>query len=308
MGELMTAQMPKFIEFAQANPGDDAAFNALIFVVQNTSGASPNEEYNRAIEPFAEQSLSMLLDKYEEKLASRPQVLEPLGPRGEKALRGLRAKLKQGDGYWKVTASLANLLKSPTERADSDEAVAKAQPQAKEAEVLYAEIVEKAGDQAGLRRLVAEAKANLEELRTLGIGKTMPELEGKDLDDQPVKLSDYRGKVVVLDVWATWCGPCRAMIPHERELVERLAGKPFALISVSCDEKKETLTEFLEKEKMPWVHWWDGKSGPVAKALNLRYYPTIYVLDANGVIRYRGPRGAKMDAAVDKLLKERAAS
>jgi hypothetical protein len=59
---------------------------------------------------------------------------------------------------------------------------------------------------------------------------------------------------------------------------------------------------------MPWVHWWDGKSGPVAKALNLRYYPTIYVLDANGVIRYRGPRGAKMDAAVDKLLKERAAS
>jgi hypothetical protein len=88
-------------------------------------------------------------------------------------------------------------------------------------------------------------------------------------------------------------------------MVEKLKGKPFVLLSVSCDEKKETLTKFLEeKEKMPWAHWWDGRGGPVTKAIHLRYYPTIYVLDHKGTIRYKGVRGDKMDEAVETLLKE----
>ena len=133
----------------------------------------------------------------------------------------------------------------------------------------------------------------------------MPELVSRGLDETTVKSDAFKGKVVVLDVWTTWCGPCRAMIPHEREMVERLKDKPFALVSVSCDdEEKDTLTEFLEKESMPWTHWWDGKDGPVTKALNVQFFPTIYVIDAKGVIRYKNIREEKLEEAVNKLIKE----
>jgi len=141
-------------------------------------------------------------------------------------------------------------------------------------------------------------------MKDLFIGSKMPDLKSEDLKGKEVKLSDYKGKVVVLDIWATWCPPCKAMIPHERKLVERLKGKPFELISVSFDDKKETLEKFLEDEKMPWTHWFNGRSGEIGKTLGIRAFPTIYVLDGKGVIRFKGPRGEAMDKAVDKLLKE----
>src|SRR5262249_5099057 len=95
----------------------------------------------------------------------------------------------------------------------------------------------------------------------LTVGKKAPDFECELLDGRKAKLSDFRGNVVVLDVWATWCAPCKVMIPHERELVERMKGKPFKLVSLSVDDEKETLTKFLEAEKMPWTHLWNGASG-----------------------------------------------
>jgi thiol-disulfide isomerase/thioredoxin len=165
----------------------------------------------------------------------------------------------------------------------------------------------------GLAEQEKELKAALATLRTdyksevkkdLYTGAKMPELTSEDLEGKKVKLSGLKGKVVVLDIWATWCPPCRAMIPHEREMVAKFKGKPFELVSVSFDEKKETLTQFLEKEKMPWTHWWNGQGGMIGKELDIRAFPTIYVLDAEGVIRYKGVRNAAMDWAVETLIKE----
>ena len=95
------------------------------------------------------------------------------------------------------------------------------------------------------------------------------------------------------------------MYPHERSLVKRLANEPFALIGVNSDPKEKVLSA-LERENITWRSYWDGgnTSGPIASRWNVRGWPTIYVLDQKGVIRYKNVRGAAMDKAVDALLAE----
>ena len=94
------------------------------------------------------------------------------------------------------------------------------------------------------------------------------------------------------------------MIPHEREMVEKFKSKPFALISVSADDEKKELEDFIAKEPMPWTHWWEGPDASLIKQWNVRSFPTIYVIDAKGVIRHKGIRGEELEKAVEKLLAE----
>lgn len=97
------------------------------------------------------------------------------------------------------------------------------------------------------------------------------------------------------------------MYPHERSLVKRLESKPFALLGVNSDTDKDALKEVMKKEEITWRSWWNGPEGtrgPLAKTWNVHGWPTIYVLDHKGVIRYKNVRGEKMDEAVEKLLKE----
>ncbi|MBI3877355.1 MAG: redoxin domain-containing protein [Verrucomicrobia bacterium] len=95
------------------------------------------------------------------------------------------------------------------------------------------------------------------------------------------------------------------MYPHERSLVARMKDKPFALLGVNSDPK-ERLREVVKKENLSWRMWWDGGStdGPIATKWNVSGWPTIYVLDAKGVIRFKEVRGEQMDKAVDSLLAE----
>jgi thiol-disulfide isomerase/thioredoxin len=180
---------------------------------------------------------------------------------------------------------------------------------AKEAEMYFERIQKEFADvklPGGEATLAEMAKGNLFELKHLAIGMKAPAAESKTLDGKKTSLADHAGKVVVLDIWATWCGPCRAMIPHEREMVEKFKDKPFALISVSADDEKKALEEFLTKEKMPWTHWWDnGGDSALLKQWNVRFFPTVYVIDQKGVIRYKHVRGKALEEAVAKLLAEK---
>jgi thiol-disulfide isomerase/thioredoxin len=138
----------------------------------------------------------------------------------------------------------------------------------------------------------------------LSIGQAAPEVVLESISGKPASLHALRGKVVVLDIWTTSCGPCKAMIPHERTMVERLKGKPFELVSISADDTKQMLIEFVAKEQMAWTHWWCGAEGPFVQAWDVRAVPVIYVLDAKGVIRYKNVAGEALEKAVTTLLAE----
>jgi len=96
------------------------------------------------------------------------------------------------------------------------------------------------------------------------------------------------------------------MYPHERSLVKRLEGQPFALLGINSDRDREALKKVMKKQGITWRSFWNGGStrGPISSEWNVRGWPTIYVLDHKGVIRYKNVRGERMDEAVDKLLAE----
>lgn len=191
-----------------------------------------------------------------------------------------------------------------------------------EAEVLF-ETVAKAFDDCpnfpagpGLRNpkatLGEQARQELQECRNLVPGTRAPEISGKDLEGRELKLSDYRGKVIVLTFWASWCGPCMQMVPHERAMAERFKDKPLALIGVNGDGDISDAQRAASKEKMTWPSFWNGAGGPdesIAAALNVRAWPTIYIIDQKGVIRLRLSGHGKytdplLDDVTDRLLNE----
>lgn len=96
------------------------------------------------------------------------------------------------------------------------------------------------------------------------------------------------------------------MIPHERSLVEKLKDKPFALIGVNTDKDKDYLKKELVAQNVTWRSFWskEGTGGPISKLYRVTGYPTIYILDQKGVIRFKDLRGEAMEKAVEQLLAE----
>src|SRR5258705_202705 len=92
------------------------------------------------------------------------------------------------------------------------------------------------------------------------VGEVAPDIDGADVDGNRFKLSDYRGQVVALVFWGTWCPPCKAELPHEQALVNRLRGQPFTLLSVAGDDR-DKLKRFLAEKHVTWRQWCDGGPG-----------------------------------------------
>lgn len=141
-------------------------------------------------------------------------------------------------------------------------------------------------------------------------GNRVPEIAGKDLDGKEMKLSDYRGKVVMLDFWAFWCGPCVSMFPHNRELVEKYKNRPFAIVGVNADRTKGDISNGLRQHKITWRSFDDGTVGnKIVSKLAIRAFPTMMLIDGNGVIRKiivgAGPQNTQvLDKTIAELVKE----
>lgn len=278
----------KLLALAKAHPATQAATDALYWVMTKATG-SPN----------AAEAKRLFVANYLTSPRAGPfcPLLETDTADGEQYLRDLLArnpskavKLWAGVSLGRVIAAKRN----PTEE------------QLREAEKLLAAARDEGRTVKGFpEEQVLAAEKALFELRSLTVGKMPPDLEGTTLDGKRAKLSDYRGKVLVVTVWATHVVPALEMIPGLQGLARKYAGQPFAMLSISCDPEKSRLTEFLKKEPMPWDHWWNGQKGGVLEAWTVNYFPTIYVFDAKGVIRYKNLNPKALDEAVAALLKEK---
>lgn len=134
----------------------------------------------------------------------------------------------------------------------------------------------------------ADAEADLiRSIRRATVGSVVPDLTGSRMDGVEESLSDYGGRVVLLDFWATWCKPCIAALPKLRELVAELPADRFVLLAVSVDAELETAVEFMKEEPMPWANWHVGMTSELTKVLDVGSFPTYILLDEQGRILAR---------------------
>jgi beta-lactamase regulating signal transducer with metallopeptidase domain/peroxiredoxin/protocatechuate 3,4-dioxygenase beta subunit len=143
---------------------------------------------------------------------------------------------------------------------------------------------------------------------TLKVGQEVPPFDVETLDGKRLKLADLRGKYVLLDFWATWCGPCIEELPAMKDVYERF-GKDdrFAMVSLSLDNEAEAPRKFVAENKLGWLQGFLGewKEGGVPAAYYVESIPAMFLIGPDGKLIARGLRGAQVGSTVGQALKPR---
>jgi thiol-disulfide isomerase/thioredoxin len=120
---------------------------------------------------------------------------------------------------------------------------------------------------------------------------------------QKISLDDLQGKVVLLDFWATWCGPCREALPHLKNVAKKFQGEPLVILSVSLDSDELKWKDFITQNEMSWPQYRDGGfEGSVAKLFGVKAIPHTFTIDADGVLQDEHIGDASIEGKLKKLL------
>jgi len=130
------------------------------------------------------------------------------------------------------------------------------------------------------------------------IGAPAPEIRVESLAGKPLALDDYRGKVVLLDVWASWCGPCKQELPVLDDMAKRLRADGIEILAVSIDQERANLVKFLKARPRWALTIAHDPKGTIADRLGPEKMPTSYIIDRAGVIRYVNSGFEPSDAAL----------
>jgi thiol-disulfide isomerase/thioredoxin len=123
------------------------------------------------------------------------------------------------------------------------------------------------------------------------------------LDGRRISLDELKGKVVLLDFWATWCGPCREALPHIKKIAQDFAGQPLVVLSVSLDTDQQKWKDFVAKNEMTWSQSCDGGfSGSVARMFGVDAIPHTFTIDADGVLQDEHVGDASIEGKLKKLV------
>ncbi|HSY89945.1 MAG TPA: TlpA disulfide reductase family protein [Candidatus Binatus sp.] len=123
------------------------------------------------------------------------------------------------------------------------------------------------------------------------------------IDGQRVSMDDLTGKVVLLDFWATWCGPCREALPHMKEIAKKFQGQPLVVLSISLDGDEQKWKEFIAKNEMTWLQYRDGGfTGSISKSFGVEAIPHTFTIDADGVLQDEHIGDASIEGKLKKLV------
>ncbi len=124
-------------------------------------------------------------------------------------------------------------------------------------------------------------------LKSQEIGKKAPDFTGKTFEGDKIKLSNYEGKITLIDVWASWCKPCKEEFPFLIELYNKYSDKDFTILAVNIDEEKQNAKKFLKglNKEIPFTIIFDSEA-KIPLLYKIEAIPTTYILDKKGIIRY----------------------
>jgi peroxiredoxin len=156
------------------------------------------------------------------------------------------------------------------------------------------EILEQASQQAASKKI----------RKGLVEGAKFPDFSEKDLDGKPLSVANYKGKVVLVDFWATWCGPCVAELPNVLKAYEAHHKDGFEIIGISLDQDETKLKNFIKDKNMSWQQYFDGKgwANKLAAKYGVQSIPATYLLDGEGKIIGQDLRGDALETALTKAL------
>ena len=135
------------------------------------------------------------------------------------------------------------------------------------------------------------------------INKPALDFQVTGLKGEPLSLSQYRGQVVLLDFWATWCGPCIVEMPNVKQTYAKYKNQKFEIIGISLDRSMEPLETYIASEGLAWRQYLDSNGG-IANMYNVRAIPSTFLIDGAGIIRQVNLRGSALETAVAELVRE----
>ena len=139
----------------------------------------------------------------------------------------------------------------------------------------------------------------------LAVGKPFPPFTEKDLNGKPLALADFKGKIVLIDFWATWCGPCVEELPNVLAAYQKYHDKGFEIVGISLDQNRDALTGFIKERGMTWPQYFDGLGwkSKLGQQYGIQSIPNTFLLDKDGIIIAKNLRGSGLTNKLATLLK-----